>query len=597
MKFKAIIIMLAASLLWSCSDYLDKAPEEDLTIQEAFLQRAYAESFLTGVYAGMPREIWFSDEADINPFVLASDELNMPYPEKFGKLMNRGAWNPYNASGRVWINMFESSRKANIFLENIHITPLSNDFTEEDRNRWIGEATLLRAFYHFLCIRTYGPIPIMDFATPSDYDFTKIKRQPLDDCIQFVLDECDKAIQLLPARITNNQQYGRMTSTFAYAIKARLLLYRASPLFNGNPDYVGFADKDGVLLFPQTPDPSRWATAAAAIKECIDKCEEAGFSLYRASTNNPVDNYTELFLKRWNNEVIMATNCGTVYAVERTCFPRSLAGWSSWNPTQRQVDAYEMADGTIPILGYHDDGTPIINPESGYKEEGYATDADPAGKWMAGVRNMYVGRDPRFYASIMFNGDVFKGRQIEFWFSGADGRGNEGRDYNCTGYNMKKSVDPAIDIPKGNYTIKTWILFRLGEQYLNYAEALNEAQGPVADVYTYVNRIRDRAGMPALPAGLTKDQMRERIRRERQVELAFETHRYFDCHRWKIAQDTDNGPVYGMNIQAGSSLQDDAYYKRTVLENRVFKTPTHYLFPIFQAEMDKNPGLVQNPGW
>lgn len=140
-------------------------------------------------------------------------------------------------------------------------------------------------------------------------------------------------------------------------------------------------------------------------------------------------------------------------------------------------------------------------------------------------------------------------------------------------------------------------MFRLGEIYLDYAEALNEAEGPVSDVYYYVNQIRDRAGMPALPKDLSKSEMRERIRHERRIELAFETHRYFDCHRWKIAEKTDNGPIWGMNISAGASLQDEAYYKRTLIENRIFKAPTHYLFPIFQDEIDKNPNLVQNPGW
>lgn len=210
---------------------------------------------------------------------------------------------------------------------------------------------------------------------------------------------------------------------------------------------------------------------------------------------------------------------------------------------------------------------------------------------------MYVNRDPRFYASINFNGKEFKGRQLEWHNFGADGRGNEGRDYNCTGYTMNKYVDQEVNIAQNIFSLKTWILFRLGEQYLNYAEALNEAEGPVSDVYKYVNMIRDRAGMPPLPTGLSKDQMRERIWRERQVELSFETHRYFDCHRWKIAHQTDNGPIWGLNISEGTSIQDDAFYERTVNEVRVFKTPVHYLFPIFQTEMDKNPGLVQNPGW
>lgn len=145
--------------------------------------------------------------------------------------------------------------------------------------------------------------------------------------------------------------------------------------------------------------------------------------------------------------------------------------------------------------------------------------------------------------------------------------------------------------------MKSWVLFRLGEIYLNYAEALNEAEGPVSDVYKYVNLIRERAGMPALPDNLDKNQMRERIRRERQVELSYETHRYFDCHRWKIAEITESGAVYGMNIAVGTNLQDPDYYQRTVIENRVFQYPQYYMFPIMQGEIDRIQGLTQNPYW
>jgi len=608
MKYRVIIFIVAVSLLGSCSDFLEKAPEEDITIQEAFLQRNYAEAFLTSAYAGMPRENYFTDCYDVNPFVLASDELEIPWPAeagKFGKLMNNGSWNPVNAPGQIWVNMYEGCRKINVFLENIHITPLSSEFTKEDKDRWIGEAYALRAFNHFLLLRLYGPIPIIDFVMHPDYPFKDVKRKPLDECIQFILDECDKAIELLPARVTNIQHYGRMTATFAYALKSRVLLYRASPLFNGNPDYRGFADKDGVLLFPQTADASWWATAAAAAKKCIDECVAVGFALYKSETGNPVDSYSELFLRRWNNEVIMATNSGGLTSywafgpgyIERSAFPRGFSGWSGYCPTQNVVDAYEMDNGTIPITGYREDGSPIINTESSYVEDGYAAAAGPDGRWEAGVRNMYVGRDPRFYATISFNGSVFKGRQLEFWHTGRDGRGTESRDYCITGYLIRKNIEPTVDIPQARWALKTWIFFRMGEIYLNYAEALNEAEGPVADVYKYVNLVRDRAGMPDLPTGLNKDQMRERIRRERQIELAFETHRYFDCRRWKIAHNTFGGRIYGMNIRADSGLQGNDFYQRTVVDERIFMTPVHYLFPIFQAEMDRAPGLVQNPGW
>ena len=163
---------------------------------------------------------------------------------------------------------------------------------------------------------------------------------------------------------------------------------------------------------------------------------------------------------------------------------------------------------------------------------------------------MYVGREPRFYASINFNGQQWRGRQLEFWQGGKDGINVSKVDYCCTGYLLRKTADEGVDVINGKGGMKeASILFRVGSLYLDYAEALNEAEGPVDDVYKYVDAIRKRAGLPGLAKGLDKDKMRERIQHERQIELAFEAgHRYFDCHRWKIAEKTDNGYMHGMNI-------------------------------------------------
>ncbi|WP_188750003.1 RagB/SusD family nutrient uptake outer membrane protein [Parapedobacter defluvii] len=598
-KFVAFgLIAVVQLIVSSCQKgFLDKAPEEDIVIEEAFLQRRYAEAFLTDIYAGIPNEIYFTDMAEIQPFVIASDELNVPWPEKFAKLINRGSWNAFNVAGQIWKNMYEGIRKANIFLKYIELTPLDGSFTQVDKDRWIGEAVFLRAFYHFILMRIYGPVPIMDYAANLDDDFLQIKRRPLDECVSFVVSQCDEAIRLLPMQVVDSRHLGRPTAAAALALKARVLLYHASPLWNGNPDYAGFVDNEGTPLFSAAQSPDRWKIAAEANKQCIDRCEEAGYRLFRVAGNNPVANYQQLFITNHNEEVLFARNSGRDGWMERCAFPASLGGWNGWNPTQRIIDAYEMANGMAPITGYSGNGNPIINEASGYQESGYAASDDPSGRWLAGVRNMYVGRDPRFYATINFNGAGFGGRRLEFWQTGADGRGNAGRDYNTTGYLLKKFLEPSVNISRGEYSLKTWIFFRLGEFYLNYAEALNESDGPVPDVYYYVNAIRERAGMPPLPTGLSQAQMRERIRHERRIELAFETHRYFDCHRWKVAQQTESGAFQGMNVAAGTHLQDDAFYERTVFETRVFQAPTHYLFPIPQSEIDKSPGIVQNPGW
>lgn len=419
---------------------------------------------------------------------------------------------------------------------------------------------------------------------------------PLDQCVDFITNECDKAGGMLKMK-EGADRYGRVTKAAAMALKARALLYRASPLWNGNPDYANFTDKEGNHLFPLSYEAERWKIAAEYTKTCIDEMEKAGYGLYYAPSGDPMENYRYLFVENWNKEIIFAKNVAIYDQMERAAAPLSLGGWSGLCPTQELVDAYEMADGTTPILGYNADGSPIINSESGYSESGYSEEgfteeADAEGYYPENTFNMFVDREPRFYATVTYSGAYWRGRQIDFRMGAPDGR-TGGPDYTTTGYLMRKFLDEdGVDILRGVFVNKTWNYFRLGELYLNYAEALNEASGPVDDVYKYVNLIRKRSGLPGLKAGLSQDEMRQKIRRERQVELALETHRYFDCNRWKISDQVK--AVHGMDIGA----RDNSFFKRTLVEERVFEAPKHYLWPFHQDEVNKNPDIfVQNPGW
>ncbi|WP_207434809.1 RagB/SusD family nutrient uptake outer membrane protein [Sabulibacter ruber] len=600
---KSKIISLALSLLillaMSCEqDFLDKGPEEDLTLDEVFAERQYAESFLTSAYFNLPEMMNPADWPARNPFTGASDEMEITYKGAYAHLLNSGAWNSDYTVPDIWGFNYEGIRKLNIFLDNVHKVPLVQGFTEEDRQRWIGEATFLRAFYHFFIMRIHGPIPIMNRTWGVDEEFDAIRRQPLEEVVNFIAQECDKAAQTLPMRNTG-PMVGRATKAAAVALKARVLLYAASPLYNENvpAEFRALKNDDGTLLFPQAYKPEKWNAAAQAAKEAIDMVEGGGYTLYKAANNDPVTSYLELFMRNWNDEVLFARNLGFYGHFERQANPLSHGGFSILCPTQEHVDAYQMANGESPILGYNPDGSPNINPNSGYTEQGFSTTAHPKGYYPTDVSNMYVNREPRFYANISFSGSMWKGRRLEFWNTGLDGRSRGGSDYNISGYLMRKMVDPNSVTFQDRFALRSWIFFRVGELYLNYAEALNEAQGPVADVYTYVNRIRERAGLPGLPAGLSKEQMRERIRHERRIELAFEAHRYFDTRRWKIAENIDNKPIHGMNILAGNNLKDPAFYNRVIIENRVFQAPKHYLWPLQIAEINKNFELVQNPGW
>jgi hypothetical protein len=611
MKFKSIIqytvVFLAGFSCFSCSDYLDKTPDEDMSLQDVFAERQYAERYLTTAYVFMPLEGNLNDDFPSNlsftgnPFIGASDEMDITWTYTLSNKINSGAWNAQiiQDCGNLWYRDYKGIRQCNLFLENIGATPMD----EHDKQVWMGEVHFLRAFYHFLLLRSYGPIPVLDHSISMGDNFN-IPRNPFDECVAFIVKDCDEALRLgIPMRVTP-AYYGRVTAAAALALKARVLLYAASPLFNGNPDYESYANPDGVKLFSPKDD-SKWQKAADAAKECIDRLTAGNvYELYKAESGNPMDSYTELFIQNWNKEVIFARPRGATtidppnnWHSEMCTSPNGMGGWSGLCPTQEMVDAYQMANGENPITGYNADGSPIINAASGYVETGYASVADPDGYYPAGVRNMYVGREPRFYASINFSGQLWRGRGIEFWRTGRDGSAKSSVDYTTTGYLKRKFSDPDVNLVQGTgYSFETAVFFRLGEIYLNYAEALNEAQGPVADVYRYVNLIRERAGLSGLPAGLNKDAMREKIRHERRIELAFETHRYFDCHRWKIAEVTDNKEIYGMSISRGTRLSDDSFYERMPVEKRIF-SKQHYLWPIPQNEIDKTKSLVQSPFW
>jgi hypothetical protein len=591
-KYICILLLASASLLSCKKNFLDKGPDEDLTIEKAFTDKLNTERFLTSVYAYLPREWFFADLTEASPFIGATDEMEVSGLSEFVQTMNSGSWNASSIPARAWGFPYRGIRQANIFLENVDRSPL----TDEEKRQWSAEAIFLRAFYHYNLMKLFGPVVIADRVFSPEEDYAGIKRSPLDDCVNFVATECDKAAAVLPIKVEDIKA-GRATKAAALALKARVLLHAASPLWNGNPDYVNFKDHLGTNLFPTSVDNNKWQLAADAAKACIDACEAGGYGLYRSAGNNPVLNYQELFTTDWSREVLYAYNYasdGLSGWPEKCGSPRSFGGWSVWNVSQQMVDEYEMDNGQQPITGYNSDGSPIINVASGYAETGHVATDGPANRWLAGTRNMYVRRDPRFYASIHYAGSFWQTRKVEFWKSGKDGQTVDGSLK--SGYLIKKFSDPSADVVNGRFLFQTTNYFRLGEVYLNYAEALNEAQGAVADVYKYVNAIRNRAGMPDLPVGLSKEDMRTRIHHERRIELAFETFRYFDAHRWKTAPASESGPFRGLNVGVGTSISDNAFYERKVVETRVFQS-RHYLWPIPQAEINKNQNIVQNPGW
>ena len=372
-------------------------------------------------------------------------------------------------------------------------------------------------------------------------------------------------------------------------LKSRVLLLAASPQFNGNPAYAGVVNKDGKHLFATAKDPEKWKRAADAAKAIIDL---GIFDLYKEyhsdGTLDPYMSCRNVFLENWNSEVMMVRINNNLSSWERSASPRQFSGYESMGATQQLVDAFRMNDGTAVTA----------EQEKGFSTQEYK---DAKSGWVfapAGTRNMFVNREPRFYVNICFYGAYWIGDQktrIQLYYTG--GSGKKGTwDYPRSGYIAIKNVSPSSNPLNSNYIKRPFLMMRYAEMLLNYVEALNEYDPGNPDIEKYLNLIRERGGLGPVQSGLSQELMREQIRLERRIELCFEQLRYFDTRRWLIAEQTDAGPFYGMNVDAGNSFTDEAFYEKTVFETRVFR-PEFYLFPIPQSEINRDPQIVQNPGW
>jgi hypothetical protein len=543
---KLLYITLMGFCLLSCKkldSYLDKAEAGGRTVDEIFGQFVLAEGFLSNVYAGLPSEY-------DRKYTAATDESKSLLST--GAIENRlliGDFSPSSNPYDVWAVMYQGIRKANIFLQNVDRIPATDAEQEQQKPRMKGEAMFLRAFFYAELHKRYGGVPIVKDLLDINGDI-KLPKNTEVEVADFIQSECTAAAALLPVSYSAIN-LGRATKGAALALKSRVLLYSAS------------------LLHNPTGTKEKWKAAADASKEVMD-----------LQTYSLDANYKLLFHKRISPEIIFQ------HTVNYTTFTSQLIAFSLggtmvyYVPTQNLVDDYEMTNGIKPVASYNPDGTPNVNPGSGY---------NPA--------NPYLNRDPRFYMSVLYNGSTWRQSTI-FTHVGAPNNGIDAKSNPAaTGYYTAKMLDQTASVSPtvingSNY----WIYFRYAEVLLNYAESLNEyLDAPDINVYNAVNTVRGRTGvaMPALPGGLNKDQMRERIRQERRIELAFEGHRYWDMKRWRISTDIMK-EAYGMKI---TKNPDASYsYQRILVDTRSY-LPKYDLFPIPQSEINKNPNLIQNPGY
>jgi hypothetical protein len=534
---KIFSFIFLISILVSCKkEILDITPTDRLSETAIWTDATLPQLFVNAQYNALQHGFnndvqYFGDEAyskfnDGGYQVIGLNQLN---PSNVDQLSGR-----YN----YWVNGYNTIRNFNIFFAKIEGAPL----TAAGKASLIAEVKFLRAFVYAQLIWNYGGVPIVEKVYDLSDDLKGLKRNSYDECVAYIVKDLDDAIAGLPNQQTGNN-LGRASADAARALKARVLLYYASP--QNNPS----ADK------------ARW-----------QQVSDAALTLINSKRYALSDNYHNLFIGGANTEAIFSRYFSTdiPHQIGKTFAPIGSGGNGYAQPSENLVDAYEMSSGIIPVI----DGKINPDPKNAY---------DPA--------NPYVGRDPRFYASVLYNGASYKGRKIEPFDGGAD---FFGPDATATGYYNYKFLDENLPVSGTTPYTYPWHFFRLAEIYLIYAEAAYNL-GNDADARTYINLVRQRPGVDMPPITETGSALFDRLVHERQIELAFEGHRFYDTRRWKTAPQTDAKPITG--VQVIKNGNGTFSYNRIDLLKRVWNDRL-YLIPLSFQEVQASGGsLVQNPGY
>ena len=630
--YKTVLVMAVAavgSTMVSCDSFLDRQEDEQMTFEKIWQQVATTERYFYQCMGYLPKEGAdlfgsYGNQALTHTYA-ASDESSFCWSWGY-QAINYGSWNATNMPNNNYNRYYEAIRDCNIFLQNV-MNCSDPQAVVSDLQLWYNCVRWARAYYYFLLMRDFGPIFLVgdEPIDPSaSLESLARPRNTWEECVEYVCSEMEAVSKRLEPSYPT-AQYGLPTSGAALAVISRLKLYSASPLFNGNTLYrnVG-VDANGESLFPREFKAEKWLEAAQAAKAVVDLDM---YSLYKSSDNNPYKNYLGVTMETWNKEIIFSSQGyqGRFQWAVHTS-PAGLSNvtaYGGWGPTQQQVDAYAMANGRYPITGYDDEGSPEIDPDSGYRSDEFTMQQmyanpflvalNPSLPAQADTPRMYIDREPRFYVSVYWAGALWRRNNENTYKANFALGGNaaSSHDYPHSGYLVNRYYDHTQAIGQwGNITFPT---FRLGEIYLNYIEAVLECEkyGVSGDgvsratAMQYWDELRARSGMPPITtvypeAAGDVDQLIDLVHKERRVELAFEGLRYYDTRRWMIAEQTDNGSMWGMNTSArgsGDQIPSD-FWQRTAFERRVFKVQ-HYLFPFPQREIDRNVYLKtqNNYGW
>lgn len=582
-----VIIGVLALIMFSCEEeFLENEDKTNLVDATQWESETTADLFLNDIYGDIPNKgnepenlDNFTDDNDAGFYYTSYNwKQGIISPSESGFVVWGGISGP--TDHHPWSSTYERVRKCNLFIQKLNEN--ADNFSEEYIVKRIDEAKFLRAYFYSELWMHVGGLVIhtetLDRNTMEESEIYKA-RSTFGETFEFLTSELGSIVDNgnLEIKYNNgNPEAGRATLGAALALKGWLELYAASPLFNSDP---AVADPNNLISFP-SPDQSRWAKAAATNKQFIDDYEGI-YGLFPDLKDlwRVTNEYNSEVI--WDRQVV-ANTMGSSY--EQYGGPVWVNGvyytWGNYAPTQELVDEFVMANGKE-----------ITDPTSGY---------DP--------QHPYVGREQRFYDFIVYDGAPFyldwmeetdtiytridkvnpSLNEIDF---GSDDVGN-------TGYYSKKKLNN--EAPRGSGASgQNYIFYRYAQVLLNYAEAQNEAEGPDASVYEAINKIRNRGNLSDLELGLDQDAMREAIRRERRVELAYENVRFFDIIRWKIAEDVMNVDKHGMLI-TNTSPEDNSgrwVYEPIPLNHPATFTPKMYMNPIPQTILDQNDQIIQNPGY
>lgn len=638
-RIYTIIACFLATVIYSCSNVLNQAPDGKISLEEVFGDNDKTMYYLNTCYSGINAkgclyffwsrgpvnwcdDSWDADDLDVSWAASRRYYDGNASASDFPANYNAGDSGNESVS---WARSFQRIRNCAVFLQNI---PNAKVNSESDRSRWTAEAHILRAYYYSELLMWFGcSLPIIREPYTYDADFSKVERSSFHDVVEFIVEDCDAALacEELPWRITTDSEAMRMTKAVAWAIKSRMTLFAASPLYNDGNNYweeaysvnkaaVQALESNGYALYDKLNQAAVWGDEKAYLPTAASQYFNEYFCNSGAYAADPADKETIYQLRDGANlDLANVDGIGAILGYKTgTC------------PSQELVDAFETIDGQ-----------PVLDLAKPYLDEQHLKPNYNSSNTTYDKNNPYANRDPRFYATVYYNGSKRycnwsteaekksfenlgqgKGENVRIittWDAYEDAKGNiinspeplmgrsmTGRTPTRTGYFQRKFLHPnsGVEMRLNGARHKD---YRLAEIYLNFAEAAMEA-GHTDEAITYVNKVRARAGMPGLPAGLSGENLRQRIHNERRVEFALEGNRYFDVRRWhKPDEDlsaTDRW-ITGAHI---THMQDGTYkYERTILKERQCYTNKWLKMPIPLTEVNNMRAITgedwQNPGW